>query len=224
MNEHLHAGYPHIYLRSNEVMAKNLARAMEVYAGKLAREEILHIQITDLDDQMAKAAKRHWDKIAKPLHGLGILEDQVIQIAAILGKEDINIKKKAVVVMCADNGIVCEGVTQTDQSVTAIVTNNFAKGIASVNRIATCAQADVIPVDVGVVGEIFESKVVDKKVMKGTENFLKKDAMTQDQMYRAIMVGIEMARECKKKGYTLLGMGEMGIGNTRRMKRIFLMY
>jgi len=33
-------------------------------------------------------------------------------------------------------------------------------------------------------------------------------------MYRAIMVGIEMARECKKKGYTLLGMGEMGIGNT----------
>lgn len=214
MNEHLHAGYPHIYLRSNEVMAKNLVRAMEVYAGKLAREEILHIQITDLDDQMAKATKRHWDKIAKPLHGLGILEDQVIQIAAILGKEDINIKKKAVVVMCADNGIVCEGVTQTDQSVTAIVTNNFAKGIASVNRIATCAQADVIPVDVGVVGEIFESKVVDKKVMKGTENFLKKDAMTQDQMYRAIMVGIEMARECKKKGYTLLGMGEMGIGNT----------
>ena len=71
MNEHLHAGYPHIYLRSNEVMAKNLVRAMEVYAGKLAREEILHIQITDLDGQMAKAAKRHWDRLQSHFMVLG---------------------------------------------------------------------------------------------------------------------------------------------------------
>ena len=71
-------------------------------------------------------------------------------------KNIVKIDRKAVVVFCADNGVVAEGVTQTDSSVTAVVTENFARGIASVNRMASVAGADVIPVDIGVMGEIKE--------------------------------------------------------------------
>ena len=72
----------------------------------------------------AKAAKR-WDAIAHPLHSLGKLEDAVCKLAAIQKTERVKLEKKALVIMCADNGVVEEGVTQTDNSVTAIVAENF---------------------------------------------------------------------------------------------------
>ena len=45
------------------------------------------------DRQAGKAGERHWNKIAKPLHGLGLLEDALVQIAAIQGTEDISLEK-----------------------------------------------------------------------------------------------------------------------------------
>ena len=36
--------------------------------------------------------------------------------------------KNIVVVLCADNGIVEEGISQSDQSVTAVCAENIAKG------------------------------------------------------------------------------------------------
>lgn len=89
------------------------------------------------DDRAVEAAKHHWDGIAKPLHGLGRFEDLLTKVAGIQNTEDIRMDRKAVVVFCADNGVVAEGVTQTDSSVTAVVTENFARGIASVNRMAS---------------------------------------------------------------------------------------
>lgn len=55
---------------------------------------------------------------------------------------DVNIDRRAVIVMCADNGIVEESVTQTGQEVTAIVSCNMADGISSVCRMAAYANAD----------------------------------------------------------------------------------
>ena len=89
------------------------------------------------DERAVDAAKRHWNGIAKPLYGLGRFEDLLTKVAGIQNTEDIKIDRKAVVVFCADNGVVAEGVTQTDSSVTAVVTENFARGIASVNRMAS---------------------------------------------------------------------------------------
>ena len=59
---------------------------------------------------------------------------------------DVHIDKRAVIVMCADNGIVEEGITQTGQDVTAVVSCNMADGISSVCRMAACSKTDVIPV------------------------------------------------------------------------------
>ena len=77
-------------------------------------------------------------KIAKPLFSLGKLEDAVIQMAGIKETPDYELKKKALVIMCADNGIVEEGVTQTGQEVTAMVADNFTKSSTSV-----CAMSKV---------------------------------------------------------------------------------
>src|SRR5699024_7264062 len=94
-------------------------------------EEVVR-SITHADQKAAAAAKARWDSIAKPLGSLGALESAVIRMAAITGTPNVDISKRAVVVMCADNGVVADGVTQTGQEVTAIVAENMSTGDTSV--------------------------------------------------------------------------------------------
>ena len=84
-------------------------------------------------------AQKKWNSIAKPLHSLGKLEDHIMQIAALTGDTDVNLNRKALIVMCADNGVVEEGVTQTGQEVTAVVAENFTKSETSVCKMAQIA-------------------------------------------------------------------------------------
>ena len=105
-------------------------------------------RIRGIDERAWKAARRHWNGIANPLYGLGLLEDALVRIAGIQGTENVSLEKKAVAVMCADNGIIEEGVSQSGHEVTTVVTGNIARGLASVNRMAACVGADVYPVDV----------------------------------------------------------------------------
>lgn len=107
-------------------------------------------QICGLDEEAMQRAKKHWDMIAKPLNSLGLLEEALIRIAGITGTEQIVLDKKAVVVFCADNGIVEEGVTQTGQEVTAAVTDTMGRGQSCVCIMAKQVGADVFPVDIGV--------------------------------------------------------------------------
>ena len=114
--------------------------------------------------------------------------------------------------MCADNGVVEEGVTQTGQEVTAIVAENFLSGDTSACVMCRQCGTDVFPVDVGMV---VNTKVpTDLKVAMGTKNMTKEPAMTREEAVKGLEAGIEMVRRLKEKGYTLLATGEMGIGNT----------
>ena len=171
-------------------------------------------RIQEPDRRAGKAGERHWNSIAKPLHGLGLLEDALIQIAAIQGTEDITLDKKAVVVMCADNGIIEEGVSQSGHEVTTVVTGNIAKGLASVNRMASCAGADVFPVDVGMKDDLKLKGLLVEKNRNGTRNFLKEPAMEDEDMLAAIRAGVEMTEMLSDGGYHILALGEMGVGNT----------
>lgn len=170
--------------------------------------------IRPLDTESVESARCRWDGIAKPLNGMGRFEEMISKIAGIQGTEDISLGRKAVVVFCADNGVVEEGVTQTDSSVTAVVTENFAKGIASVNRMACLAGADVLPVDMGVAGNVCEPGVRNCKIAPGTKNMRREPAMSLEQALEAIHVGVSIAGELKNTGYHILAVGEMGIGNT----------
>ncbi len=158
------------------------------------------------------AAKRQWDSIAKPLGSLGALESMVMDIAALTGNRDVDISRRAVVVCCADNGVVKEGVTQTGQEVTARMAGEMVKHNTSVCRMAQAACADVIPVDLGMVRRV--EGVLDRHVMDGTEDMARRPAMTREQALQAVSAGVDLVKELKGKGYTLLVSGEMGIGNT----------
>lgn len=171
-------------------------------------------QIQPLDQTAMAQARQNWNSVAKPLGSLGKLEDIITQIAGITGTPFPTLRKKAVVPFCADNGVVAEGVTQSGQEVTAIVARGFARGTTSVCRMAHVAGADVIPVDIGMAQAVEEPNLISRCVRRGTSNLAKEPAMTRQEAEQAVLVGIEMARYCKEKGYHLLAAGEMGIGNT----------
>ena len=170
-------------------------------------------EILPLDTAAMEMARRRWDAIAKPLHSLGLLEDAVVRVAGITGSADVMLGKRAVLMMCADNGVVAEGVTQTGQDVTAIVAENAAKGDSSVCRMARVAGADVIAVDVGVARPVAEA-VLGRNIRRGTRNIALEPAMTEAEAMAAINVGIDLVREKKAEGYGMFALGEMGIGNT----------
>ena len=164
------------------------------------------------DAAAREAAQRQWDSIAKPLGSLGALEKLVMDIAALTGDAHVDISRRAVVVCCADNGVVAEGVTQTGQEVTARMAAEMVSMSSSVCRMAKTAHADVIPVDLGMVCRV--EGVLDRHVMDGTEDMARRPAMTRVQALQAVAVGVNLVKELKDQGYRLLISGEMGIGNT----------
>lgn len=167
--------------------------------------------IRPIDEAAVKESQRRWNSIAKPLHSLGKLEDTVIRIAGITGDAVMHLEKKGLITMCADNGVVAEGVTQTGQEVTAIVTENFLTGAATASVMCKKVGADIFPVDIGVA---VDTGAINRKIAYGTKNFACEPAMTREETKRAILVGIQMVEELKNQGYGILATGEMGIGNT----------
>ena len=172
------------------------------------------LKIIPPDAQIYAQVKASWDKIAKPLDGLGQFETMFAQIGAITGSSSLSIEKKVILTMCADNGIVAEGVSQSGQKVTAVVAGFMGQQASSVGKMARRAGVDVIPVDIGINTKETLPGVRDCKVMQGTRDFLQEPAMTEEEALQALSVGIDLVRECKDKGYQLIGTGEMGIGNT----------
>ena len=168
--------------------------------------------IAPQDTAAAARAKAHWDGVAKPLNGLGKLETAIIRIAGLTGDENVSIDRRTVLVLCADNGIVKEGVTQTDASVTATMARRIFEHRSSVCLMAKTAHADVIPVDLGMLSRV--EGVRDLHVADGTNNMAEGPAMTEAQAMQAIEVGILLAKERKAAGDSILVTGEMGIGNT----------
>lgn len=122
--------------------------------------------------------------------------------------------KKAVYVFAGDHGVVEEGVSAYPKEVTLQMILNFLAGGAGINAIARQAGADVFVVDVGAAGEVEDARLIRKKVVWGTKNFLKGPAMSREEAESSLQVGWELAQEAVRAGYRLLIPGEMGIGNT----------
>ena len=177
--------------------------------GKLLKETMK--KICPPDTAAMEQCQKRWDSIAKPLHSLGRLEEVLIQTAGMTGSDEVHFGKKALIVMCADNGVVEEGISQTGQEVTAVVAENFLSGDTSAAIMCKAAGADLFPVDIGIARD---TKLRDEKIAYGTKNMAREWAMTRAQAVCAIETGIRMAEELAEKGYEILATGEMGIGNT----------
>lgn len=162
--------------------------------------------------EAARRAKEKWNSVAKPLHSMGLLEDAVARLAGIYGSESFVLDRRAVVVMCADNGVAIEGVTQTDSSVTALVAAEIAAGRSSVNCLARAYGASVFAVDVGMNAPV--EGVLDRRVASGTGNIARGPAMSRGEAEAAISAGLDVARLLAEDGFKIIAAGEMGIGNT----------
>lgn len=172
------------------------------------------MEIVPPDEAIQQQIKKNWDSLAKPLDGLGMFETIFARIGAMQGNTVPDIRRKAVLVMCADNGIVEEHISQSGQKVTAMVAESMGQGNSSVCKMAAAIGCEVIPVDIGINTNRVYPGVLPRKISRGTANFLRTPAMTKEQACAAINVGIELVEQCKQKGYGILGTGEMGIGNT----------
>ncbi len=178
------------------------------------KETLAGLSVDTTDRTIYQKVKENWDAIAKPLDGMGRFEALTAQIGAITGTGRIDISRKAVLILCADNGIVKEGISQSGQEVTAAVAEQMGRGSSSVGKMAAAIGADTIPVDIGINRKEQIPGVLDRKIRCGTRNFRLEPAMTEEEAIRAIFTGIDLVSDCKKKGYQILATGEMGIGNT----------
>ncbi|MBP5605340.1 MAG: nicotinate-nucleotide--dimethylbenzimidazole phosphoribosyltransferase, partial [Ruminiclostridium sp.] len=167
--------------------------------------------IIPVDKCAGERARERWNSIAKPLGSLGLLEDAVVKLAQIQRTENVKLGRRLCVVMCADNGVVCEGVTQSDSSVTALCADEIAAGRSNVNVIADTVNAEVLAVDIGTAAG---TAALDRKIAEGTKNIAAGAAMSREEAEKAIQTGIDLAREARSDGFDVIVVGEMGIGNT----------
>ncbi len=159
-------------------------------------------------------AKEHLDNLAKPIGSLGELEEISARLCSIYSSLKINIEKKCIIVLASDNGIFEEGVASTPQEVTAIQSINISKNKTGVGVLAKHFNINLMVCDLGINADINYDGIINKKIRKSTRNFLKEDAMTKDELIKAINIGIELVEKAIKQGNKLFGLGEMGIANT----------
>lgn len=167
--------------------------------------------VPPLDAAATEEAKKRQAQLAKPPGSLGRLEELAVRLAGITGQVYNHIEKKRLLVFAADNGVTEEGVSCAPQSVTLRQTVNLTKGRSGAAVLCRHFGCDLTVCDVGVNADIAEPAVLNRKIAYGTKNIAKGPAMTREQAVRAILIGIELASDAEAD---VLGVGEMGIGNT----------
>src|SRR5207253_9269616 len=157
----------------------------------------------------------HHDRLTKPRGALGRVETLGVQLAAIAGEEPPPIPAPAAVaVFAGDHGVVARGVTPYPQEVTAQMVANFVAGGAAINVLARRAGVRLVVVDAGVVTPVEDERVRGLRLGLGTASFASGPAMSRDDAVAGLVAGIELAGELASGGVDVLGIGEVGIGNT----------
>lgn len=174
----------------------------------------LHLNLPAFDEGAATGAEARWNSIAKPVGSLGLLERAVVTLAGVQGTDKPAIDKRAVLVLCADNGVTARGVGSTPPEITAVMAGFIAEKRSSVCIMAKRAGARSIAVDMGMFRRVDAEGLLDRRIASGTADMTRGPAMTRAQALLAIETGMALVETCKKEGDQILATGEMGIGNT----------
>jgi nicotinate-nucleotide--dimethylbenzimidazole phosphoribosyltransferase len=178
--------------------------------------------VRPLDAGSMAAAQAALDRLTKPPGSLGRLEALVVQLAGITGRTDAPVARRSIVVAAADHGVTRKGVSAYPADVTAQMVANFLVGGAAVNVLAAEVGATVVVVDAGVAGPIPSvepdqrrgGRLVSARIRAGTADMTEGPAMTRSEALHAIRLGIDVVRALRADGVDVVGVGEMGIGNT----------
>lgn len=171
--------------------------------------------IEGADKAYMKRAKAHWDNRTHPTGSLGALEAMTIRLAGIQQKVIPSVEKKAIIVFCADNGVVAEDVSSSPPIFTQMLANAMARGETGVAALSHWANSELYIVDIGMNQDVVrEPKIIDASLRPGTGNIAEEAAMSRDEAVKAIERGMDIAKAAIKNGARMVGTGELGIGNT----------
>jgi len=173
-------------------------------------------RIHPLDRSFAVQAQARLDSLTKPRGSLGQLEALALRCALITGQACPPVPRKTLFVCCADHGVSEEGVSAYPREVTAQMVYNYLRGGAAVSVLARQYGVTVRIIDLGVDYDFPPDLpgLVQKKIARGTANFVKGPAMPVAAAVQAIEIGVELAAVEAQAGARLFGIGEMGIANT----------
>ena len=171
--------------------------------------------IQPVNRDLHACAQAALNRLTKPVRSLGRLEDLAAQYVAITQVFPPTAPDALVFTLAADHGVAGEGVSAYPSSVTAQMVQNFINGGAAINVLARQVGAGVRVVDMGVQGDLGHLPgLIVHKIGMGTKNFLKGPAMSREEAVQSIEIGIRLVRDAHAEGIRLVGLGEMGIGNT----------
>jgi nicotinate-nucleotide--dimethylbenzimidazole phosphoribosyltransferase len=172
-----------------------------------------NIQPTDKALQAAIQAKI--DNLNKPKGSLGRLEELAMQVCLIQQTLAPSLAHPCHLLLGGDHGIEREGVSVSPREVTWQQMINFTRGGGGVNMFCRQHGFKLRVVDVGVDYDLSSVPgIIDRKIARGTKNFLYEPAMSEDEFHQAIQVGADLVDDCIAEGCRILSIGEMGIGNT----------
>ena len=175
-----------------------------------------------LDEPAMAAASAILDSLTKPPGSLGRLESIAIWLAGVTGDPRPRLDRRSIVVAAADHGVTRQGVSAYPSEVTAQMVANFLAGGAAINVLATRVGASVTVLDVGVAGEIpggapsdaGGARYVSRRIRAGTDDLSVGAAMSRAEAVESVAIGLELVEALRTEGVALIGIGEMGIGNT----------
>lgn len=164
---------------------------------------------------METEIRAHLDNLTKPAGSLGTLEDLAASYCLINGTVTPILGKKRIVTFAGDHGVAAEGVSAYPSEVTPQMIYNMISGGAAINVLAKHVGVELQVVDIGVADPLEgASGLIRRKVKSGTDNMASGPAMSEEEAIQAIQVGVDLANAAAKDKVTLLGTGDMGIGNT----------
>ncbi|MDY3118588.1 MAG: nicotinate-nucleotide--dimethylbenzimidazole phosphoribosyltransferase [Peptoniphilus sp.] len=171
--------------------------------------------IRPVDKEWMRKAKAHWDTRTHPTGSLGALETMTVRLAGIQRRVIPIIADRAILVFCADNGVVAEDVSSSPPVFTQMLANAMARGETGAATLSAWSGSSLRVVDIGMKKEVArESSIVQACIRPGTGNIALEAAMTREETIKAVETGARIAEEAMKEGANLLGVGELGIGNT----------
>lgn len=167
------------------------------------------------DTAICEALRQRIDSLSKPKGSLGRLESLALQIGTIQQTLKPELKHPVNVIYAADHGIADEGVSLSPKEVTRQVIYNFLNGGSGVCFLARQHGFDMKIVDGGVDYDFpANPRIIDRKIRKGTRNFLHEAALTVEEADKALEWGADIVSDCHREGCNVISFGEMGIGNT----------
>ena len=197
----------------NRAASETAAAAADIQPAASSLQQVI-TEIQSPSGELQELVRGDLSKLAMPPGSLGKIETTAARMAAIQKRRRPRAAKRRIIVLCADNGVVEESISSAPREVTARQAVNMTKGLTGMSSIAAQRGDEVQVVDMGIATHYECAQILNRRIRRGTDNIVKGPAMTMEEAEKAVMTGVSLAGQASKEHVDIVGVGEMGIGNT----------